>query len=69
MNYIITHFGVIKTHPPTNDSAFSTLSILNILNRKDNRQTFNFGLKNIKKHEEGQGNFFENYWANEQFEE
>ena len=40
MNYIITHFGAIKTHPPTKDSAFHKLSILSILNRKGNRQTF-----------------------------
>ena len=45
MNYIITHFGAIKTHPPTNtpptkDSAFHKLNILSILNRKGNRQTF-----------------------------
>ena len=40
MNYIITHFGAIKSHPPTKDSAFQKLNILSILNRNGNRQTF-----------------------------
>ena len=40
MNYISTHFGAIKTHSPTKDSAFDKLSILSILNRKGDRQNF-----------------------------
>ena len=40
MNYIITHFGAIKTHPPIKESAFHKLNILSILHRKGDRQTF-----------------------------